>query len=80
MEFGEIEKNIPIPDLYVSKYPWSDMAIGDSILIPVGEDESLDVIRNRVSKSVHKYNNRTGKKLRTKSIPEDNAVKVWRTE
>ncbi len=80
MEIGEIEKNIPIPKLHVSKYSWSDMAVGDSVLIPVGEDEKIEVIRNRVSKSIHKYNRRTGKKLRSMSIPENNTVKVWRTE
>ncbi len=80
MEIGKIEKNIPIPKLHVSKYPWSDMAVGDSIRIPVGKNERIDIIRNRVSKSIHKYNRKTGKKLRSMSIPEKNAVKVWRTE
>jgi len=80
MEIGKIEKNVPIPKLHVSKYSWSDMAVGDSVLIPVGKDERIDIIRNRVSKSIHKYNRRTGKKLRSMSIPEKNTVKVWRTE
>jgi len=80
MEIGKIEKNIPIPKMRNSKYPWSNMSVGDSILIPVGEDEQLVIIRNRVSKSIHKYNMRTGKKFRSMSIPKENAVKVWRTK
>ena len=80
MEIGKIEKNVPIPKLHARKYSWSDMAVGDSTLISVGKGERIDIIRNRVSKSIHKYNRRTGKKLRSMSIPEENAVKVWRTK
>ena len=80
MEIGKIQKNIPIPKLHVSKYSWSDISVGESVLIPVGKDESIEIVRNRVSKSIHKYNRRTGKKLRSMSIPENKVIKVWRTE
>jgi len=80
MEIGEIEKKIPVPKPRVKKYFWEGLSVGDSILIPVGKDESINVIRNRVSKSIHKYSRKTGKKLHSASIQEDHAIKVWRTE
>ena len=80
MKIGKIEKNIPVPEIRSSKYSWSDIEIGGSILIKASEDETIDILRNRVSKSIHKFNRRTERKLRSMSIREDNEVRVWRTE
>jgi hypothetical protein len=80
MKIGKIEKNIPIPETRSSKYSWADIEVGGSVSIATSEDENLDILRNRVSKSIHKFNRRTGRKLRSMSIREDNEVRVWRTE
>lgn len=80
MKIGKIEKNIPVPEIRSSKYSWSDIEIGGSILIKASEDETIDILRNRVSKSIHKFNRRKGTKLRSMSIRENNEVRVWRTE
>ena len=80
MQIGKIEKNIPIPELHPSKYSWEDITVGGSVLIRPSEDEILDILRNRVSKSIHKFNRKTGRKLRSMLIREDNVVRVWRTE
>ena len=80
MKIGKIEKNIPIPETRSSKYSWGDIEIGGSVLIKASEDETIDILRNRVSKSIHKFNRRTARKLRSMSIREDNEVRVWRTK
>ena len=80
MKIGKIEKNIPIPETRSSKYFWADIEVGGSVSIGTSADETLDILRNRVSKSIHKFNRRTGRKLRSMSIREDNEVRVWRTE
>ncbi len=80
MKIGKIEKNVSIPELHLSKYAWGDVSVGGSVLLRPGEGEILDILRNRVSKSIHKFNRRTGRKLRSMLIREDNVVRVWRTE
>ncbi len=80
MKIGKIEQNIPVPETRPGKYSWPTISVGDSVLLQPSEDETIELLRNRVSKSIHKFNKRTGKKLHSMSIREENTVRVWRTK
>ena len=61
-----IDKNIPTPGK-ASKYPFSDMEIGDSFLAPAGTERT-------VRAAAHKY---VGAKFVTRTVRE--GLRVWRS-
>lgn len=71
-----IEKNIPFPSNIVikrrEKYPFSQLKLGDSFLVPDGKMSTISV-------SVAKYNkNMQKRRFRARTVKE--GVRVWRVQ
>jgi hypothetical protein len=64
----KIEKDVPIPG--PSKYPLSQMKVGDSFLAPKDEYAGL---RSAVQKAQREYN------VRFVTRQDDDKIRVWRT-
>ena len=74
-----IEKGIKIPPSKspgrTSRYPWSELSIGDSFLVPKN-GVAAEKLRIRLA-SIASYHQRKGKAVFTvRSLP--NGVRVWR--
>jgi hypothetical protein len=74
MEF-QIEKGVPLPPLAVvsgrpTKYPWTEMAVGDSFFVP-GQSSV------KFSGNITSAKKMTGFKFTTRTV--DGGVRVWRT-
>jgi hypothetical protein len=71
----KIDKDIPIPDYKrgAAKYPFGDMAIGDSFFI-LADTRGLNSLRSRASTA-----GRRGKKMFSVRKAE-NGARVWRVE
>jgi hypothetical protein len=71
----QIERNIPIPGKAgrngLSKYPWSEMAVGDSFLFPPGMSGAA------ASSNAASAQKRTGSKFSVRVT--DNGYRCWRT-
>lgn len=66
----KIEKSVPKPaPIRRRKYPWLEMEIGDSFLVPGGRTE-------RLANSAHGAGKRYGRKFSTRSV--EGGVRVWR--
>ena len=69
----KIEKNVPIPQGYVSrKYPFKEMEVGDSFVV---EEENY----NRVRQAAYSYSHRHKIKLAVKR-GLDGKFHCWRVE
>lgn len=66
----KIEKNIPIASK--NSYPFADMEIGDSFLIPVTDDKKIGYIRAQINGVKKKY---PGKAITTRK--EETGLRVW---
>lgn len=58
MENFNIEKNIPIPDDVrgqSSQRPWHKMEVGDSVFIPLKEDDNATRAKNRLQQSTRTF-------------------------
>ena len=70
----EIEKSVPVPPKDKShagrpaKYPFAQMAVGDSVEVPA-----------KARTAVHAYATRTGKRFITRRA-SDTTIRVWRVE
>jgi hypothetical protein len=74
----KIEKGVPVVRygrVRGFKYPFRDMDVGDSFLVPFGEDESLT--RSRLSSAIAGFNVRNAPKRFTSSKQSD-GFRVWR--
>ncbi len=72
MSTYKIEKGIPVPEMgEASKYPFSQMEIGDSFLIPNKKTSQTGYMTN-------KYALKYGRKFVSRQVGND--VRVWRTE
>jgi hypothetical protein len=74
-----VEKNIPIPELatlQVVIYPWTDMEVGDSFLVPL-EGRTPKQIRDRVAPAASKDAARHNRKYTLRSVC--GGIRVWRT-
>ena len=77
----EIESNIPIPDPECgvkSKYPFADMKIGDSFLMPYADKTPVKqrmVLIHAIRHFRRKHPDRT---FATRQ--QDTGIRVWRTE
>jgi hypothetical protein len=72
----KIEKAIPIPPRLTkpeSKYPFMTMKVGDSFLVPAG-NESFNNVANAASEFGMKYK----RKFSTRTLPDGNR-RIWRT-
>lgn len=75
----KIEKNIPIEVPKTSDYPFSEMEIGDSFLVPYG-NETQTKLQTKISSCCSYYRSKHDhlKKFVTR-ITKD-GVRVWRTK
>jgi hypothetical protein len=58
MENFNIEKNIPIPEDIrgsSSQRPWHKMEVGDSVFIPLKEDDNAQRAKNRLQQSTRTF-------------------------
>lgn len=70
----KIEKGVPMP-AYRGKYPFSEMAVGDSFTVPLAQ-------RNIVLSSAQHWRKRTmnlGWKFSTRTV-DDKTARIWRIE
>lgn len=65
-----IEKNIPAPPNRRSKYPFADMEVGDSFMIPGAATSA------KIGSSISYRCIRYGEKYRTSAV--DGGLRVWR--
>ena len=84
----EIEKNIPLVKKYrtMRKYPFGDMGVGDSFLVP-SKDEAIDPASPESRKSkvnalrAMTLENRKGDGRRFSSRSQsDGSMRIWRTQ
>ena len=81
MKIGNIEKELEIPAVRSKRqYPWSQMEVGDSVLIEVEKGESIAGLKRKVGHSARYYGEKTGRKFKTLTEHAGNGVRVWRTE
>ena len=81
MEIRAIEKNIPFPEVVSKhKYLWSDMEVGDSVLIQIEKGENLHKLKRKIWSASNYYGKKTRKKFKTMLMHEQNGVRVWRLE
>ena len=74
-----IEKGIPVPpSLRGKRYPFNEMEIGDSILIPCGgESVNFERFRNRVTAYMSGAR-KENKELKLVSRKVEGGIRVWR--
>lgn len=82
MDEFQIEKNIPMPEVYEgrsSRYPFETMEVGDSFYVPVREGgDTLTRLRNRLNQArtnAHKKFN-----INTITKADMNGIRVWRSQ
>jgi hypothetical protein len=72
-----IDKGVELPTLVPgksSKYPFKDMEIGDSFLVPHGGD---DTAKHKIYSSASNTGRRMQRKFTIRRLPE--GFRVWRT-
>ena len=77
-EMIKIESGIPIPERasnMAAKYPFNDMKVGDSFLVPRINGEPVTVTRERATKAIS-YAKRKGGKYCSRT--NDEGTRVWR--
>jgi hypothetical protein len=81
MKIGKVEKKVKIPEVHSKfRYPWSDVEVGDSVLIQAEEGEKLFNLKRKVGPSETYYGQKTGKKFKTLLDHDSNGVRVWRID
>jgi len=81
MEIHKVEKDIPIPVVFSGVQSlWSDMEVGDSVLIQAEKSESLHKLKRKVWSASSYYGKMVGKKFTIMLMREENGVRVWRME
>lgn len=71
----KIEKGVPMPPHVAQKYPFPDMAVGDSFVVEWDE-------RHNVRQAAFYYRNKKagGKKLEFKTARMNGKLRIWRTK
>ena len=75
----KVDKDIAPPPTYKgvsqskSKYPWDEMEVGDSFLVPYGNRQPLNLQSNMLTIG---NSRRSGYRVVTKQEPE--GIRVWR--
>jgi hypothetical protein len=74
----KIEKNIPITALYAAQvqYPFGEMQVGDSILVPVPEGQTFGTLRSRLTAASGAYARKNDMKFSQRRIGD--AIRIWR--
>lgn len=76
----QIERNIPLPDQtrgLRNKYPWKQMKIDESFLVPCGSWETPEVMNSLTSCRAGAQRN-TGFKFALRKVKD--GIRVWRTK
>lgn len=76
----KLETGIPIPSRAKSeaaKYPWKEMKVGNSFVVPRINGEPMQLTRDRANKAVT-YAKKYGHKYCTRTI--EAGIRVWRIE
>jgi hypothetical protein len=83
-----IEHGIPIPDWppghkairklrgRSTKYPFSQMTVGDSFLVPVLPEETMRQIKRRILPRVYRENQSGGSKYISRKVKD--GIRIWR--
>ena len=78
----EIEKGIAAPNWKGNGrspiYPFAQMAVGDSFLVPVMDGQTAYKVQRAVRSCASAYGSRHGMKFRTATT--DQGIRVWRVE
>ena len=71
----EITNSIPTPENHYPKrkYPLNEMKVGDSFLSSIKE-------ANNARTAAYLYGKRSQKKFSSKTVKEENGVRIWRVE
>jgi hypothetical protein len=70
MSIIQVEKNVPIPEYHgTPKYPWSQMAVGDSFFVPGKTSKTFNA-------QIWHRQRLTGFKFKSRTM--DGGVRVWR--
>lgn len=75
-----IEKNIPLPSTrgWVSTIPLDDMAVGDSVLVQIADDEQRARTEKRsVRTRVYIHSRETGTRFTVRTV--SGGLRIWRT-
>ena len=80
-----IEKNVPIPRKRgeKSKYPFFEMEIGDSFVVPVKSGQIAPKVANSIRTCYHnicRYNKDFKSRKFTIRILDEKSVRCWRTK
>jgi len=67
-----IEKNVPIPPPGQTKYPWAEMEVGDSFLVPADKGNSAKTAAS------HFIRRNPGKKFLSRA--EGDELRIWRVK
>ncbi|WP_313444548.1 hypothetical protein [Brevundimonas sp.] len=79
----EIRKNVPIPSRRggpgaAAKYPWKEMVVGDSFVVPIPPGKTKAVFLPAISSQAGAAGKRLGRKFEIRLIAAGE-VGVWRT-
>ncbi len=81
MKIEKIEKGVSIPEVHSDiKYPWPEMAVGDSVFIQPEKGQDLPHLLRKVGPSARYYGEKTEKRFKTMLDRENNGVRIWRVE
>ena len=74
-----VEKNIPIPERRVAKfiYPFAEMEIGDSFLVPILK-EDMKTKRSTITAAPTNGQKGTGHKFTSRYLEAEGGIRVWR--
>lgn len=83
-----VETGVPIPSprrsVCAPRYPWDEMAVGDSFLVPIGKSglKSVKAARSALSASLSyaQTKGRVPKDFRIITRSSDEGLRVWRVK
>lgn len=78
----QLEADVPVPkgtQGRKSKYPFGEMAVNDSFLVPLG-DKAVKNVRANVLSSAFRYRKQVDENFHVITRIEDDGVRVWRKE
>lgn len=72
-------RDITLPKKPISKYPFTDLEVGDSFLVEAGPDEHILIVQQRMNSSMYSYCKRfPDVKLTSRRDVPANGVRCWR--
>lgn len=75
-----IEKGVPMPDR-PARYPFRDMEIGDSFVVPIrGGEHREPIYRRRISAAASDFRKRTGLKWYFRTERDLDGLRVFRVD